>query len=373
MRSLSSRTQLDTSTPEVLKRDLGRLVESIDEMFGSLGSFFRERLYRDRIISVGDTRPGLKFGALSLVDTGGGNVTLYLPKALKSDAGRVLGFVKRYANNHVNLQTTDGSLINGFYDRIEGMPQLGVHELLWDGSGWWIREPAARIRSHDLRHEPVGLWGFGAGSLVDSTANGFDLTVETGTERYAYISPTLLGFQFDGSTSLWYDVSEATLRLLGDMTFECLWMQDDAVNSGGFISHEAAGETEATNCLYLLQTGGTYPSLAWFSESGLGVNASYTSTYGHPTRGALCHLAVTRTSNVIQFYVNGRPYGNASTALVTPTGGADSRLRLGSTLAVRSKGIMASAKLIASALTAAQIRAEYQLCMGWSFGYLNEF
>lgn len=373
MSRLSSLRRLDTRDPDVAARDQGRLVQELDGMFRQLDSRYGERLYRgDRIITPDTERPFLKFGELPLVDTSTGNVRVYLPRGKASDAGRVLGFVKRFSNRDVTVHTTDGSFINAHYSYYDNLCQTGIHEFLWDGSGWWFREPYARVRPHTTRHEPVGLWDFGAGTLADSGVNDFDLTVETGTERYAYLAPNLLGFQFDGSTSLWYDVSESKLQLTGDMTFECLWVMHAVVNSAALVSHEASGETEATNCLYLFGTQ-TFPALQWFSESGGGVNASFVSGYGHPTIGLLTHYAVTRSSNVVQIYVNGRIYGAASSALVTPTGGTDGRLRIGSSLLVRANGIMGSAKLIGTALTAAQIRAEYNHCLGGAYGYLNEF
>lgn len=372
LRNLSTNRQLAVDAPENAARDQGRLVQRLDEMFGSLAGAFLERLQRPTTIITSTTsRPVLKFGEMPLVDTVTDNVRLYLPGASPRDQGRRCTFVKRYANNHVTLQSSDGSPINGLYQSLSGLTQTGLHEIWWDGSGWWSKEPMARVRGHDLRRNPVGLWQFGHGSLADSSDNGFDLTVETGTERYAYLTPTLGGFLFDGSTSLWYDVSESKLRITGDMTFQCLWVMHAVVNNAALISHEASGELEAQNSLYLFGTQ-TYPAWQFFTESGAGVNSSHTGTFGHWVIGQLTHITVTRTSNVVRLYLNGRQHGTASSALTTPTGGSDGRLRIGSSLTTRVSGVMASAALIDSALSSDEIVSDYHHCMGLPFGFLNE-
>ena len=360
---------------ETLPQDASRLFEELRDEFTQLAGLFRERLYRDKnIITASTTRPVLKFGQMPLVDTLAGDVDLRLPEAKPRDAGRVLGFVKRYADGFVSVQTGDGSAINGHYQRAHGFTQAGMHEFLWDGSGWWFQEPTAHVRAHSDRLRPLGLWQFSADSLLtDSSGNSYTLTVETGTERYTRINTHLHAFFFDGATSLWHNAAVAALRITGDVTFMCLWVLDTAVALAPWVSHLASGEGEAQNILYRFGfTSGTYGT-QWLTESGAGVDSSYSIDSHMSPPGQLCHVAVTRTSDVIQMYQQGRTFGDASTALTTPTGGADGRHRLGSTGSTHIRGAMASAVLYNRALSAQEIRDEYHYTMGQAHGFITEF
>lgn len=229
---------------------------------------------------------------------------------------------------------------------------------------------AGIVQGHDTTHSPVGLWQL-AGNLNDTSGNSFTLTVETGTSRFVPIFPTLKGFYFDGSTALWHNVSAATLRITGDMTFECLFMLEAVTAAAYWFSHTAGGETSDTNQQYGLQFNlTTFPAIAWIQESGAGVNSSYGGANNYMPLGRICHMAVTRTANVIQPYLNSRAWGSPSATLTTPDGGATGRLRLGGDSVTRIRGVMASAKLIASALTANQIKAEYNRTLGDFYGLL---
>ncbi len=376
LRRLSTNRQPETAAED---NTHSRLIHRLDGMFGELRSVFRELLQRPAgIVTPGTVRPVLQFGEAALVDSQRGSVLLALPRAKAADAGRVAAFIKRRADNHVSIQTTDGAAINGLYTRIDGMTQMGLHELFWDGSGWWMREPAARVRPHDTRRIPVGLWQFsgatgGTTDLTDSSGNGYTLTVETGTSRPTRLTPHLHGFFFDGSTTLWHNSSVAALRLTGNMTFQCLWALDVGVASAPLVSHLATGETEVTNSLYQFGHGAALNDVDFLSESGLGVNAAATLNTGWAPPGHLCHVGFTRTSGVVQAYLNGRVWGSPSAALTTPTGGADGRLRLGGSATVRCRGSMASAVLIARALTAAQMKEDFHFTLGQAFGFASEY
>lgn len=374
---LSTHRRLDTTDPATADRDLGRLSGTLDELFRSLDGVFRRRPQRTPTVITSNTdRPVLRFDEMALVYTVDGAATLYLPRATSRDAGRVCAFLKQFENFHVNLRTTDGSLINGSYPLVHGITQLGQHEVLWDGAGWWIKEPAARVRVHDTSFRPTGLWQFTDPDdlLADTSGNGYDLTVETGTERSTYISGDRGGFYFDGATSLWYDVAEPLLRLTGDMAFFCLWANHTGVTNASFVSHGAAGETEATNQLYQFRYG-TYPGLAFTSESGGGVDATHTDANLISLPGQIAHVGFTRASGVVQFWHNGRKFGDPSAVLTTPTGGADGRLRLGSAGAaapVYINGAMTSGMLLNYLPPDAECRRAYNMCLGQVLGFCVE-
>lgn len=373
MSSIARRpTRLDAS-PETLQRDLGRLHGDLGELIQSLDSAYAPRWKFDERVSALTTRPMLRFGRLRLIDTRDGTARLYLPRARTVDAGLAVGFLKQIPSGAIALQPTDGSLVNGL-TTLENLTQVGFHYAIWDGTAWWVREPAARVQAHSTSFQPLGLWQMTQRSLVDSSGNSRTLAVETGTERYTYLSGTLGGFYGDGSTALWYNTADAALRLTGDMTFECLFVLETVTAGAYWFSHTASGETEATNQLYgLAYNSVSSPAIAWIQENGAGVNSTYSGPSYFMFPGQLVHMAITRISNVIQPYLNGRVFGTASSALTTPTGGGDGRFRLFGDAATRIRGVMASAKLIGSGLTAAQIMTERNYCLGGAQGYIDDY
>lgn len=224
-------------------------------------------------------------------------------------------------------------------------------------------------RQHDLTHSPVGLWQFD-GNLLDSSGNGFTLTLENGTERYTRLpGGRIQGAMFDGSTNFIYNVSEATLRLLGDMTVECLveWFTTYPGQGGNsnvrIADHgQGSGESEADNHLYSFGPS-TVMGMRYFAETGVGVNVLFDTVESAPMD--LQHLAMTRVGGAIEYWVNGESIAQSG-ALSSPTGGANGRFRAGGTAADTAQmiGMVASLKLVDAALTAQQIADEYGRTLG---------
>lgn len=357
-----------------MAQDVSRLYgEIIDERDAAVRAF-AERLYRStgQVVTAAIERPVLRFGELAVADTRPGDVAFNLPRAKASDGGRFLGVLKRYNNNAFNLQTLDGSLINGSYQRVENFTQLGLHLFFWDGFGWWFLEPAARTRLPEPTPDTVGLWNMaGNAELTDSSGNGFTLTVETGTLFNTRLDAHLHGVYFDGSTALWHNVSEAALRLTGDMTFLCFWVNHTAVTNARLVSHEANGALEADNCLYSFGYG-TYPNAVYRSETGASVSTSHTAATLLSMPGQLTRVGFTRISGVVQFWHQGKKIGAASSAFTTPTGGSSGRFRLGASSTVRTNGAMAGALLAGTGWSDAQMIADYQRTMGLVHGFVSE-
>jgi hypothetical protein len=229
------------------------------------------------------------------------------------------------------------------------------------------------ISLHDTTHDPLGLWQLN-GDLTDSSGNGYTLTVGSGTEQYAPLSDTLSGAHLDGSTYLIHDVAVSALRLTGDMTIECLvkWLVDppgygvnNDTTSSALVAHGVGGETEATNTLYCFGARSSGGGFTWVSESGGGTNAAYNLDVEVPT-SVWHHMAAVRDSNVVSIYLDGALLGSSS-SLTTPTGGSSGRFVIGALASGSSENptcVIASVKLIGSALTAAQVKAEYQRTLG---------
>ncbi len=236
---------------------------------------------------------------------------------------------------------------------------------------------AAAIGLHDTTHSPVGLWQF-QGSLADTSGNSFDLSVSAGTETYSAMVPNLRGVKLDGTLRLERAFTSA-LAITGDLTIEALVLlsgsTDTVANVSQIIAHTyGTNDTlEAYNYIYDLRFLSASRVLTFLSEHGLGgADDTTTSVQAYPVRGQIFHLAVTRASNVISFYCNGRLLA-ASSALPTPTGGSSGRLYVGGqggpdAPLFSSPMLLASLKIIPSGLTIAQVQAEYNRTAGKFYG-----
>jgi hypothetical protein len=372
LQRLSALRRLEAPEPGTA-RDLGRQSHELDAMFrGLLGLFQELPSTPGDVITAAQVRPALQLGEVRSVDTTGGDVRLYLPSASKSDAGRCLAYVKKFSNNAIELVPSDGSLVNTL-TRWPSVRHIGLHYAIWDGAAWWTHEPAQRVNRHAVTPGTVGLWQFNSSNgLADFSGNGRTLSVEAGTERYAWLGSSITGLYLDGATSIWLNSADAGVRLTGDMSFGALFLLQAETNSAVFFSHMAAGETEDTNQLYGLRFS-TAPTVQWLSESGLGVDSSQDLANPFLTPHQVMHFYVTRSSDVLRLYVNGRLANTVGAALTTPTGGATGRLRIGANSAGNfMRGIITSAKLSNRALPTAEVEDEYNQCMGPAFGFIAE-
>jgi len=230
------------------------------------------------------------------------------------------------------------------------------------------------LQYHDLTHSPVGLWQLN-GSLADSSGSGHTLTVDSGTERYVDIVPGKLAHFFDGATRLVLSSFVSALAITGDLTVEFLFQLDqDPATASSIFAHDASGETSATNALYSVDfTSSTNKTTRWFSEHGSGIDDTFTlaAPAGLPPIHNVGHFAAVRSSNVVQFYWNGRTLGSPSSTLTAPDGGLSGRLRIGGSAAsIFSRCLICSFKVIASALSAYDVKAEYNRTLGPIYGIL---
>lgn len=238
---------------------------------------------------------------------------------------------------------------------------------------------AQAIGVHDTTYSPVGLWQFN-GNLNDSSGNGFNLTADAGTPLFGQLAPGLPGV-FLSSTRLKAAASANALRITGDVTVELLAMlladNTGAMPTSAPLVSFTGGQDDTTSTLNYLYQLAFDPGrlLYWFHEHGTGVNDTYQLTsLALPPLRQLFHLAATRTANVVQFYVNGRAFGPPSSALTAPTDASLSQLWVGGqggtipTLAPDCA--LASLKIVAGALTAAQVKAEFNRTAGKFYGYV---
>lgn len=223
---------------------------------------------------------------------------------------------------------------------------------------------SGRVQLHDMTHSPAGLWQFNE-TLNDISGNNFHFSLSAGATRYTEIFPGIRALQLLTTNRYTFATTGTALQHTGDITIESLLSLNAIPSGAAILAYDAVGETTATNTLY--SYGINSDSLAWLSESASGTDATYNNNR-LPPLGSLCHFAVRRLSNVIQFFVNGLPFGAASGTLATPTGGTTAFLSLGGAGGTTPLCALCSQKLILSGLSNAQIKAEYNRTLG---GYLG--
>lgn len=207
-----------------------------------------------------------------------------------------------------------------------------------------------------LAHAPVLLCDFGQRSLEDHSGNGLYLA---GTHSFREVSPQV--WELAPGSDVSRPSYDAALALTGDMTLEVTGTFYAAPSAAIFASFTASGETTATNTLWL---GGAHSAtqLRWLHEHGsTGTDDQLLSTNAPealPGPGCDFHVAWVRSGGVVQAYLNRRPWGAPSAAFPAPTGGTSAALRV---MFGNSAFGLRSLKVIPSALTRAQVEAEYDI------------
>ncbi len=218
----------------------------------------------------------------------------------------------------------------------------------------------------DTTHAPVGLWNFD-GTLNDSSGNGLNLTGSSVV--YRQLMPNYRGVV--SATTLGRAVYDALLAIPGDVTIEAI-LRMRLVPSNAHIVYFGAATTtvEADNTQYQIDLE-TEAILQWFSQSGANVGAVFNATStveSLPSIGELFMVQTTRIANVVQAYLNGLAFGSPSSALATPTGGTNGKLTL---MTGTNPPEYYGLKIIASGLTAAQCKAEFNRTLGVWAGQLS--
>jgi len=230
-----------------------------------------------------------------------------------------------------------------------------------------------KILPHGFDYSPVALWQLN-GNLRDSGPNKFTLTLETsgtGGERYANIGG-LQGFYFDGATNLLAGL-DSRLQTNGDVTVEFI-AHVVPFTLGCLVGTGTAGsDTEPNNDQYTIYANNAAAiGITSFWEHDAGVDVSTQTQY---SPNGMCHIAMVKSlgGTAVQFFANGLPASPIVTGLTASTGGTTSQVRIGSdhsgnTSAFRLSGFMSSVKIVLSALSAAQVKDEYNRTLGPVYG-----
>lgn len=244
-----------------------------------------------------------------------------------------------------------------------------------------------QLGRHPLIANTVGLWQLN-GDLLDTSGNNLHLSWQdpgSGVyDKFLELYPGYVG-QYNDSVNFrgaFRNANDAALQITGDMTVEFIARVDTRASLDRYlVAHGTEGsETLANNYLYGIKYSNTAQSagLDWISENASGSDSNFTpgntnSSASTPRPGlphmVPFHFAATRTSNIVQMYVNGKPWGPPSNALTTPTGGTTGKLYVlcgsdGSPM----YGSIATLRILNVTRSAANILADYNLLMGAVFG-----
>lgn len=388
-----------------LRQDLQRQNLSIEAL---LSDVRREKLDRWRWRRVVTDSATAQFGEALRISVGAERIRIRLPAGDYGEQGKRVLLVLD-GDGEVAVRGINGQINGADTDELTN---VGTYLYEWEGSGWWRQGMGSSLSPSTLTeldtlmtidstivwasrtYEPqvvsantVGLWRLataGTSQLADQSPNGNDLTVADGTRRGASIWPGMGGVYFDGTFGLRGPVGATSLRLTGDMTVAFITSTFVATGAGAFVStvanphlfaHMTQGETEDTNQLYGLQFT-TFPIILYRHERGAGTNDDH--TWGSsdeqgvwPSFYTPLMVHFVRRSGVAELYFQGVDWVPFSTAKLAPTGGTSGRFTIGcslngagGTFANGYSGIIADFLIENRAWTYAEIRANYNRCMG---------
>jgi hypothetical protein len=211
----------------------------------------------------------------------------------------------------------------------------------------------------DNTDSPLAVYNFGVPDGADSSGNGWTLTpssadfTETLPQTFALRAGEMVRSAFD-----------AGLAVTGDITIEVIGRYISGGTAISPVQFSTAGETLATNTLYLLGLTSNR-KLRWFSERGAGLDDELLSSGPSVPTNSIVKIDGTRGSNIAKLYMNGKLQATSGT-LNTPTGGTSSFLRI---ISAGDFEVL-RVRITAAEKSAAQIKAAYNATMGVAYGFL---
>ncbi len=213
-------------------------------------------------------------------------------------------------------------------------------------------------RQLDLTHDPVGFWRMDV-DLSDSSGNGADVDQGDSYVR-GFIGNGLIGAQENTTTGYTSTTGHSQLQISGNLTIQAIvyirvFPSANGTSIAGFGIDGGGAETQNWQYLWRLRADG---QLHYRYETGAGDQFDFESGSDNQLEvDQRYHIALVRTDNNVQFYVDGRKFGPAQTGANAPTGGSIAILYIHSFAAADI--VLSSVKIIDSALTSTQVYAEY--------------
>lgn len=219
-------------------------------------------------------------------------------------------------------------------------------------------------------HSPSALWLLNR-SLLDSSGAGLTMSVDTGEALYGPgPAPGTRALVLDGASIMARASHDASLLILGDVTLEALIYPFD--RGAGFrdVMEFAGGpvDDEPNNSAWQMGLNGTSNNPWWAHEYGAGNNETHIWTDVTIPPHRWTHLTMVRddTAKSLTPYVNGYQASAPINYTNSATGATTSRASIGGFWPANIQffyGMVASAKVVPAALTAAQVLAEARLCV----------
>jgi hypothetical protein len=226
-----------------------------------------------------------------------------------------------------------------------------------------------RLHKFDNRHNPLAR--FDCESLLDASGNGLNLTGPTTIFRQVY--ENTIGMSPSGVVNR-NGVSDASLRLYGDITVQLLLILRGVPTNVWVCAFQGVGESDPTNVIWAIRLT-SQNTLTYLGEHDAGLDAYFSAgplQRGLPAFDVPFHVVMRRRAVaggvVVQFFVNGIPYGPPSGVLVASTGSTAGQLSINyaGTVAPDVFGI----EIDGIALTDEQILDSYNDTLGEEFGLL---
>ncbi len=227
-----------------------------------------------------------------------------------------------------------------------------------------------------LADVPTGYWkcnDTSGSTIVDSSGNGFDLTV-TGTPTLAYAvevpteTASFLRIKGTGDGASLTSALGTSPPLTGDISFCCIVTPESLITNHNLLFSLGlnSSETEANNIqFYAYLDIGNSGRLTVFWENGAGTDTNVAQSQQSSQlpvlmRSAMWHAVKDGTAKTVTFYRNGVLMGNAVSYTNNPTGGTGSiqaRIGFDGTLSTGTMRIAHVAFFNAVKLTAARVWA----------------
>lgn len=219
----------------------------------------------------------------------------------------------------------------------------------------------------------------GSGSRNPFLQNSFGNSMigQLGAGQDALLGSGGVEFSHDGIALVSYkrSVHDVLLKVTDAITIDCITSGD---HTGTIVSFGETAVGESNNTLYeVFLSSASGPGMRWEVGSGPTL-IEFTDVNNVLPSRTIQHLTVTRSAGsdpVVKIYINGSLTAT-SAAFVgsSPTGGTTSRLKVGngntpSSVFLNDTTLM-SLKIIASELTADQVKHEHNVTLGYTFGRL---
>lgn len=238
----------------------------------------------------------------------------------------------------------------------------------------WVSNGGDSTRIYDLDGDLVpnlrGLWNFND-TLADEGPFGLDLQwsgLTTHDIRYASIQgKRCVYFQEDGDHKLNRASNDLALTIKGALTLHCLYyLQREPTASFSFVrfqentGSEAEVDNEPWGLLCGVTAGTSSREFRYFAETGGGTNLDFTFQAGIPWAGWHLATLVRDADGDVVLYLDGVLSGTGSSGFSSPTGGTNSRLRIGA----GNYGFMGGLLLAAHESSAAEVADMWAVVTG---------